>query len=99
MTASVEIHVAERDNVLSVPVEAIVRYDGKDHLAVKKADGVFEWREVSLGMSNEVIVEVKQGIEPGEQVAIKPLDLLTEQQKRKLRSSPTPPAARRDRPQ
>jgi HlyD family secretion protein len=99
MTAEVEIHVAERDNVLSVPVEAVLQYDGKDHVAVKKSDGAFDWREVTLGMSNERIVEVTEGIKPGEQVAIKPIDLLTEQQKRKLRSSPTPPAARRDPPQ
>ena len=84
LTASVEIHVAERDNVLSVPVEGIVQYDGKDHVAVKKADGAFEWREVTLGMTDERVVELKQGIKPGEQVATKPLDLLTEQQKRKM---------------
>jgi HlyD family secretion protein len=97
MTAEVEIHVAERDNVLSVPVEAIVQYDGKDHLAVKKADGTFEWREVTLGITNEREVEVKQGLKPGEQVAIKPLDLLTEQQKQKIRSSPARDATKRTR--
>ena len=35
MTARVEVLVSERDNVLSVPVEAIIRYDDKDHLVVK----------------------------------------------------------------
>jgi HlyD family secretion protein len=96
-TASVEISLAERDNVLSVPVEAILQYDGKDHVAVKKADGTFEWREATLGISNERIVEVKEGIKPGEQVAIKPLDLLTEQQKQKIRSSPAQDATKRAR--
>ena len=99
MTARVEILVSELDNVLSVPVEAIVRYDDKDHVAVKKPDGGFEWREVTLGVSNDQDVEVKQGIKAGEQVAVKPLDLLTEQQKREMRNSPTPPAAKPSRPQ
>ncbi len=42
MTARVEILVAEHDNVLSVPVEAIVQHDGKDHIIVMKADGLFD---------------------------------------------------------
>ena len=87
MTAQVEILVSELDNVLSVPVEAVVRYDNKDHVAVKKADGTIEWREVTLGLSNDELVEVKQGIKSGEQVAAKP-GPLTEQQKRAMRSSP-----------
>ena len=99
MTAGVEILVSELDNVLSVPVGAVVRYEDKDHVAVKKADGGIEWREVTLGLSNDQVVEVKQGIKAGEQVAVKPLDLLTEQQKRDLVKSPTPPAAKRTRRQ
>ena len=104
MTAQVEIMVSELDNVISVPVAAIVQYNGKDHLAVKKADGGWNWREVNLGVSNERDVEVKQGLKAGEQVAIKPLDLLTEQQRREMRESremrgtPAPPAASPSRP-
>ena len=92
MTAQVEILVSELDNVLSVPVEAIVRYDDKDHVAVKKSDGGVEWRELALGQSNDRYVEVKQGIKSGESVVIKPLPLLSEEQKRIMKSSPTPPA-------
>jgi HlyD family secretion protein len=94
MTARVEILVNELDNVLSVPVEAVAHYDNKDHVAVKKPDGGFEWREVTLGLTNEQQVEVKQGIQSGELVAIKPGDLLSEEQKRTIRNSPTPPAAK-----
>ena len=92
MTARVEIMVSELDNVLSVPIEAIVRYDDKDHVAVKKSDGGVEWPEVVLGLSNDRYVEVKQGIKSGESVVIKPLPLLSEEQKRIMKSSPTPPA-------
>ena len=92
MTAQVEILVSELDNVLSVPVEAIVQYDNKDHVAVKKPDGSLELRAVTLGLSNERFVEVKQGIMSGEIVVIKPLTLLSEEQKRTMKNSPAPPA-------
>ena len=94
MTAQVEILVNELDNVLSVPIVALVRYDGKDHVAVKKPDGGFDWREVTLGVSNDTLVEVRQGIQSGEVVALKPLALLSEQEKRKIFGGPTDPAAK-----
>ena len=94
MTARVEITVSELDNVLSVPVESVVRYDNKDHVAVKKSDDGIEWREVVLGQSNDRLVEVKQGIKSDEIVAIKPLPLMSEDQKRQVNGRPTPPAAK-----
>ena len=50
MTAQVEILVTELDNVLSVPIQAVLTFDDKAHVAVKKPDGGFEWREVTLGV-------------------------------------------------
>jgi HlyD family secretion protein len=94
MTARVEILVSELENVLSVPVEAIVRYDNKDHVAVKTSVDGFEWREVDLGQTNDRFVEVKQGIKGGEIVVVKPLPLLRDDQKRLMKSSPTQPAAK-----
>src|SRR3954470_2239738 len=49
MTAEVEILVTELDNVLSVPIQALLLFDDKTHVAVKKPDGGIEWREVTLG--------------------------------------------------
>ena len=94
MTARVDFLVSEHDNVISVPVEAIVRYEDKDRVAVKKAEGGWEWREVTLGVSNDRVVEVKEGLKSGEQVAVKPTDLLTEQTRHEMRNRPTPPAAK-----
>ena len=93
MTAQVEILVTEVDNVLSVPVQAVVRYDGKDHVAVKKPGGGFEWRDVELGISNEKYVEVKEGIRSGEAVILNPITLMSEEEKRAKFSTPTKPAA------
>ena len=94
MTARVEVLVSELDNVISVPIEAVVHYDDQDHVAVKKPGGGFEWREVTLGLTNERQIEIRQGIESGELVATKPLDLLSEEQKRAIRLAPTRPAAK-----
>jgi HlyD family secretion protein len=84
MTAEVKILVSELDDVLCVPVEAVVRYDDKDHVAVKKPDSAIEWREVKLGQSNNQLIEVKQGVNNGELVVVKPHALLSEEQKRKM---------------
>jgi len=101
MTARVDILVAERDNVLSVPVQAVLTFDGKDHLAVKKADGGFDWREVDLGLSDRKVVEVKQGLKSGEVVILEPLALMSEAEKRQkfaLPPRPAEPAAKKNAP-
>ena len=97
MVAKVEILVAELENVLTVPVKALVQFDEKIRVCVKKPDGDFEWREVRLGLSDGKLVEVKKGIERGDLVAIDPLPLLTEEQRQKI-AVPTPSAARSKNP-
>jgi HlyD family secretion protein len=97
MTAHVEILVKELDNVLSVPFSAVVSYDGKEHLAVEKPGGGFDWREVTLGLGTDKLVEVKQGLKSGERVALNPIALMSEAEKREKKiGEPTKPAARKD---
>jgi multidrug efflux pump subunit AcrA (membrane-fusion protein) len=64
MRAEFEILVNQLDNVLSVPVTAIVhvRAEGKDRVSVKNPDGSVTWRDVTLGLSNSTRVEVKSGL-------------------------------------
>jgi HlyD family secretion protein len=92
MTAQAEIFIGQFDNVLSVPVQAVLRLDGKDQVAVQKPGGGFEWREVSLGRSNEKFVQVTQGIHSGESVILNPLSLLSDEEKREKLSTPFEPA-------
>jgi len=92
MTAQVEILIAELDNVLTVPIQALLHYDGKYQVAVKKTEGEFVWREVTLGLANDKLVEIKKGIERGEQVALDPRSLLTEKEREKI-GVPAKPAA------
>ena len=89
MTAQVEILVNELTNVLSVPVQAVLQYKNKDHIAVKKADGSFDFRDVKLGTSNDKLVEVKEGVKPNDQVALNPISLMNEEEKREAFGSST----------
>ena len=83
MNAEVTILVDRKDNVLSVPVQAILEYSGKDHLAVRTPSG-FERREVELGATNDKYVEVTKGITAGVVVAHEPADL--DQREREARA-------------
>ncbi|MGO8898731.1 MAG: efflux RND transporter periplasmic adaptor subunit, partial [Isosphaeraceae bacterium] len=76
MTARAEILIGERDDVLTVPTSSVLRMGGKNHVAVKKTGGGFEWREVVLGDARGSGVEVKQGLKPFELVALKPDELI-----------------------
>jgi len=93
MTARVEINVSELDNVLTVPNEAVARFDDKDQVAVQQPDGGFAWRAVVLGVSNDALTEVKSGLKAGDFVALKPVTLLSDAQKRQIAASPTAPAS------
>jgi RND family efflux transporter MFP subunit len=98
MTAQVEILVYQAENVLSVPLQAVLTFDGKYHVAVKKAAGGFDWREVTpgevtLGQENDKLVEVKQGLQSGDVVMLEPLSLMSEAEKREKLGKPTKPAS------
>ncbi len=57
MTAQVEILVDRKTDVLTVPVLAVLQFQGKDHVTKKVGDR-FVQTEVELGVSNEKYVEV-----------------------------------------
>ena len=81
MNAEVTILVDRKENVLSVPVQAILPYKGKDHLAIKGPNG-FERKEIELGATNDKFVEVVKGVTAGTIVALNPTTLMTEEEKR-----------------
>lgn len=68
MSGDVDIIVAIKQGVLVMPIEALTERNGKDVAFVDK-DGRLEMREVSIGISTQDSVEVKQGLEEGEKVA------------------------------
>ena len=87
MSAKVAIPFAERDDVIMVPRSAVLHFDfdNKNLVKVKKPDGGFESREVVTGDLDETttLIEIKQGLKPGEQVAKNPLELLSDEEQSK----------------
>ncbi len=72
MSATVEIIIADLEDVLSVPRQAVTQY--KDH-AICWVEGVEgpEPRMVETGHRSDVFMEIKSGLNAGEQVYLAPL--------------------------
>ena len=66
-TATVEIFIAGRSNVLYVPVQYVQTLRGKNYCYVGD-DG--ERRRVVVGASNNTFIEIKEGLEEGEEVVL-----------------------------
>jgi HlyD family secretion protein len=82
MTAQVEILVTQLEDVVSVPVQSVLEFKGKDYVYVAKPNGQWERREVKVGTTNDKLIEIKEGIAAGEEVALSPTLLMTEAEKR-----------------
>jgi cobalt-zinc-cadmium efflux system membrane fusion protein len=71
MFANVTIVTTEGDSSLGVPREAIV-YDGTSaHVWIARSDQSVERREIKTGLSNGQMVEILNGLRPGESVISK----------------------------
>ncbi len=73
MTASVEIGVEERENVLLIPLSA-VRSSGSKRFVRLQSGNDFVDQEVKLGISNDVEVEVTDGLKEGDVIATLAVD-------------------------
>jgi HlyD family secretion protein len=69
LTATLDIIVDRHDNVISVPLPAVVSRKGESHVFVSHG-GRIEERKVVLGPSNEQSIVVQKGIRPGEQLIL-----------------------------
>jgi len=74
-TAEVEIRVAELEDVISVPVAAVVEQGGSYFCGVRAGDAVVR-RQVTTGQGNDKFIEVTAGLEAGEVVVLNPRDAL-----------------------
>ena len=73
MTVSVEIEVARRQQVLSLPLEAVQQPDSpQPWVWVLDADERLQRRELRLGLRAGGLVEVQQGLKAGERVLLAP---------------------------
>ena len=71
MTAVVEIHVVRLEDVLVVPVQAIVQIQSESWCYVD-IDGQVEKRILTLGRTNDKFVVLREGINEGDRVVLNP---------------------------
>ena len=71
MTAVVEIHVDRLQNVLAVPVQAIVQV-GQETWVYLDRSGRPQRQHVRLGATNDKFVEISEGMSEGDRVVLNP---------------------------
>jgi len=77
MFADVEIDMGQKDSVITIPKDAVLIKKNGNVVYVAK-DGKAEERPVKLGVTNGDLVEVADGLKPGEKVVTSGQDMLTE---------------------
>ena len=78
MSAEVEVFLAEYEDVMTVPVTALIESVDGPMCWVEMPDGEFERRVVAVGDSNDVMIIVDSGLEVGEKVVLNPRGVLQE---------------------
>lgn len=76
MNGDIEIIIAERDNILTVPFEA-VRQSGDQEYVWLKTDSGFEKRNVETGFSTDFYTQILSGLNEGDQIVISGFDQLS----------------------
>ena len=68
VSARVEFHIAELQDVLQIPVSAVFTHEGRNIVYVKQRQ--IEAREVKLKAVTDTVVEVVEGLKEGERVLL-----------------------------
>jgi HlyD family secretion protein len=71
MNCEVQIVVEQLEDALYVPLQAVVRVEGKPTVFVVGRDGPVE-REVEIGLDNNRMIHILSGLEQGEKVLLTP---------------------------
>jgi HlyD family secretion protein len=78
LTAEVEILVDRLTDVLQVPLQAVVARGTKNFAFVVKGVDI-ERREITTGKTNDVAIEIKDGLTEGESVVLNPRAVLSKE--------------------
>jgi multidrug efflux pump subunit AcrA (membrane-fusion protein) len=84
MSAEVEVIMDRHEDVLTVPVAAVVETAEGDFCWVKTAERV-QRRLLQLGDTNDSFIVVKAGLKEGDEVVLNPLDFIEEAQNEVLK--------------
>ena len=69
--AAAEIFIARLEDVVAIPVSTIYSAGQKSYVFIKPvADQQPKPREIKLGLASDTHVEVREGLEPGEQIVV-----------------------------
>ena len=79
MSAEVEVVMARHEDVLTIPVAAVVETEEGDFCWVKTAESA-ERRSLRLGDSNDVFIIVEAGLKEGDEVVLNPTAFVEEAQ-------------------
>lgn len=71
MSCIVDIMVEEYENVIFVPVQAVIKANGQSLVFVQNNTNV-EARPVTIGLDNNRMIHIKEGLKEGELVLLKP---------------------------
>lgn len=83
MSAEVEIELIRHEDVLTIPVAAVVETDEGDFCWVKTPNGT-QKRSLQLGDSNDVFVLVQAGLKEGDDVVLNPAEYIAEAEEEAL---------------
>jgi HlyD family secretion protein len=69
MTATAEILIQDKKDVLLLPIEALQSQQGKRYVTLKNADGTNETKhEVKIGIRSKTQLEITDGLKEGDKV-------------------------------
>ena len=78
MTTTVTIYLEKKENVLTVPNNAVQREEGQKYVYVSQNDQIIK-KQVKVGWKDKRYTEIMEGLKEGEKVVIGDIDLLNEQ--------------------
>lgn len=70
MSVDADIHVDQKSDVLQIPIETIWQKDGKDYVTVVTEKKELKDVEVTVGMRNNIMAEIINGLKEGEDIKI-----------------------------
>ncbi len=70
MYANVKIYGGPKDDVVVIPIEALIRTGREERVIIARGEGRFESRTVQAGIESGEWVEILAGVEPGEAIVV-----------------------------
>lgn len=71
MTATAEIVIQDKKDILTIPIQALQNQRGKQYVSLKKADGTIEQQhEVKIGIRSQTAVEIVSGLQEGDEIVM-----------------------------